>query len=43
MKKITTKDALKIHLKVAFEEYGGYLEPKELLGKMKNVWEIYKR
>ena len=28
---------------MAFEEYGGYLGPGQLLKKMKNVWEMYER
>ena len=32
-----------IHLKIALQNYGEYIGPEQLLGKMKNVWQLYEQ
>ena len=36
------KEALDVHLRHAFEEYGEFMYAKQLLGKMKESWSKYK-
>ena len=36
------KEALDVHLRHSFEEYGEFMYAKQLLGKMKESWSEYK-